>query len=82
MHSINLVSDELAVQVKRHRDKRRKRRESRAAAASQNAPVAGLDGEVVLEGGEVVLEAQVEPLPPGRLLGRVDGPPAPDPLLR
>ena len=31
-HSINLVADELAVQVKRHRDKRRKRRESRAAA--------------------------------------------------
>ncbi len=27
VHSINLVSDELAVQVKRHRDKRRKRRE-------------------------------------------------------
>jgi putative sigma-54 modulation protein len=33
IHSINLVSDELAVQVKRHRDKRRKRRESRSAAA-------------------------------------------------
>jgi putative sigma-54 modulation protein len=33
LHSINMVSDELAVQVKRHRDKRRKRRESRAAAA-------------------------------------------------
>jgi putative sigma-54 modulation protein len=33
MHSINLVADELAVQVKRHRDKRRKRRESRAATA-------------------------------------------------
>jgi putative sigma-54 modulation protein len=32
VHSINLVSEELAVQVKRHRDKRRKRRESRAAA--------------------------------------------------
>ena len=32
-HSINLCADELAVQVKRHRDKRRKRRESRAAAA-------------------------------------------------
>jgi putative sigma-54 modulation protein len=32
-HSINLVADELARQVKRHRDKRRKRRESRAAAA-------------------------------------------------
>ena len=32
-HSINLVADELAVQVKRHRDKRRKRREARAAGA-------------------------------------------------
>jgi putative sigma-54 modulation protein len=32
MHSINLCADELAVQVKRHRDKRRKRRESRVAA--------------------------------------------------
>ncbi len=31
-HSINLCADQLAVQVKRHRDKRRKRRESRAAA--------------------------------------------------
>jgi len=31
-HSISLCADELAVQVKRHRDKRRKRRESRAAA--------------------------------------------------
>ncbi len=30
MHSINLCADELAVQVKRHRDKRRKRREARA----------------------------------------------------
>src|ERR1700731_3803283 len=30
IHSINMVSEELAVQVKRHRDKRRKRRESRA----------------------------------------------------
>ncbi len=34
MHSINLVSDELAVQVKRHRDKRRRRREARAPAPS------------------------------------------------
>ena len=32
-HSINLCADELARQVKRHRDKRRKRRESRAASA-------------------------------------------------
>jgi putative sigma-54 modulation protein len=31
-HSINLCADQLAVQVKRHRDKRRKRREARAAA--------------------------------------------------
>jgi putative sigma-54 modulation protein len=32
VHSINVVADELSRQVKRHRDKRRKRRESRAAA--------------------------------------------------
>ena len=32
-HSINLVADDIARQVKRHRDKRRKRREQRAAAA-------------------------------------------------
>jgi putative sigma-54 modulation protein len=32
VHSINLCADELSVQVKRHRDKRRKRRESRVAA--------------------------------------------------
>ena len=32
IHSINLCADELAVQVKRHRDKRRKRRESRLPA--------------------------------------------------
>jgi putative sigma-54 modulation protein len=31
-HSINLCAEELAIQTKRHRDKRRKRRESRAAA--------------------------------------------------
>jgi putative sigma-54 modulation protein len=30
MHSINLCADELSVQVKRHRDKRRKRREARS----------------------------------------------------
>ena len=32
VRSIGLISDEMAVQVKRHRDRRRKRRESRAAA--------------------------------------------------
>jgi putative sigma-54 modulation protein len=30
VHSINLCADELSVQVKRHRDKRRKRREARS----------------------------------------------------
>jgi putative sigma-54 modulation protein len=38
-HSINLISDELARQVKRHRDKRRKRRESRAAATQEAGPI-------------------------------------------
>jgi putative sigma-54 modulation protein len=37
VHSINMASDELAVQVKRHRDKRRKRRETRAATAAIGA---------------------------------------------
>ena len=37
-HSINLISDELARQVKRHRDKRRGRREARAGSA---APIEG-----------------------------------------
>jgi putative sigma-54 modulation protein len=44
-HSINLCSDELSRQVKRHRDKRRKRRESRGAAVQpvtgDVAPVSG-----------------------------------------
>jgi len=39
VHSINLCADELSVQVKRHRAKRRKRRESRAIAESP--PLAG-----------------------------------------
>jgi putative sigma-54 modulation protein len=33
LHSLNLVVDELARQVKRHRDKLRRRREGHAAAA-------------------------------------------------
>jgi putative sigma-54 modulation protein len=32
-HSINRMADDMAVQVKRHREKRRKRREARAASA-------------------------------------------------
>ena len=38
--SINLVADELGRQVKRHRDKRRKRREQRASAAAGPLPEA------------------------------------------
>jgi putative sigma-54 modulation protein len=41
-HSLNLVVDELARQVKRHRDKRRKRREAHAAATQYKAPRAAL----------------------------------------
>jgi putative sigma-54 modulation protein len=41
LHSLNLVVDELARQVKRHRDKRRRRREGRAAAVSRTSPVTG-----------------------------------------
>jgi putative sigma-54 modulation protein len=37
-HSINLIGDELARQVKRHRDKRRRRREQRAAAQAPPPP--------------------------------------------
>ena len=43
-HSINLVADELARQVKRHRDKRRKRREQRAGAAQAATPVSDAEG--------------------------------------
>ncbi len=43
-HSINLISDEMARQVKRHRDKRRARREARAAAPVE-PPVAEGPGE-------------------------------------
>src|ERR1700691_5728120 len=39
LHSLNLVVDELARQVKRHRDRRRSRRETRAALAERAALV-------------------------------------------
>jgi putative sigma-54 modulation protein len=42
LHSVNVVSDEISVQVKRHRDKRRKRREARAV----EPPVAPAPGEL------------------------------------
>jgi putative sigma-54 modulation protein len=37
LHSLNLIVDELARQVKRHRDKRRHRREARAAVINRRA---------------------------------------------
>ena len=43
-HSINLIADELARQVKRHRDKRRRRREQRAAAQSPPPRAGGRPG--------------------------------------
>ena len=46
IHSINMVSDELSVQVKRHRDKRRKRRESRAVGTAPAAAGRHLAGGV------------------------------------
>ena len=39
-HSLNLMVDELARQVKRHRDKRRHRREAHAASARVNGGMA------------------------------------------
>ncbi len=44
LHSINLAADELAVQVKRHRDKRRKRR-AREASLPPGTPATGVPGE-------------------------------------
>ena len=50
VHSVNLCADELSRQVKRHRDKRRKRRESRAA----ETPAPGTELAVVgLSGGDI-----------------------------
>jgi putative sigma-54 modulation protein len=43
-HSINLISDELARQVKRHRDKRRRRREARAGEPAPPPPGLETDG--------------------------------------
>jgi putative sigma-54 modulation protein len=50
-HAINLVAEDMARQVKRHRDKRRARREARAAAGEVREAPAG--------------EAEEGPLPAG-----------------
>jgi putative sigma-54 modulation protein len=47
-HSVNLISEELARQVKRHRDKRRGRRDARAGAAAAQ----GLSGDIAEGPGE------------------------------
>ena len=39
-HALNLVADDMSRQVKRHRDKRRKRREARAASPRAATPSA------------------------------------------
>jgi len=44
LHSLNLMVDELARQVKRHRDKLRHRREAHAAAAGRASRVAAARG--------------------------------------
>jgi putative sigma-54 modulation protein len=44
-HAINLVADDMARQVKRHRDKRRARREARAAAGEARGGSFGEAGE-------------------------------------
>jgi putative sigma-54 modulation protein len=49
LHSLNLVVDELARQVKRHRDKRRHRREAHAAAAASAATAASLRATPAIE---------------------------------
>jgi putative sigma-54 modulation protein len=60
VHSINLCADELSVQVKRHRDKRRKRRESRVAAngvlPGDGTPAGSevLSGDIPLPGSELL----------------------------
>ncbi len=41
LHSLNLIVEELSRQVKRHRDKRRRRREGHAAAGARTSPAAG-----------------------------------------
>jgi putative sigma-54 modulation protein len=49
LHSINLCADEIARQVKRHRDKRRHRRPSRAAAASPEGDAVVVEGRLLTD---------------------------------
>jgi ribosome hibernation promoting factor len=49
LHSLNMVVDDLARQVKRHRDRRRRRRETRAALARR--ALGASESQTVSEGG-------------------------------
>ncbi|HUA72066.1 MAG TPA: ribosome-associated translation inhibitor RaiA [Solirubrobacteraceae bacterium] len=59
LRSINLCADELHIQVKRHRDKRRKRREQRAAATQ------GADAGATPVEDETFVAGVAENGPPG-----------------
>jgi putative sigma-54 modulation protein len=52
-HSVNLVSDELAVQVKRHREKRRNRRGARGADPAPISMPGGPPGAEDAPGGQL-----------------------------
>jgi len=58
VHSINLCAEELSVQVKRHRDKRRKRREARAGGEP------GLDQEELAPGIPPAASTGIPPAAP------------------
>jgi putative sigma-54 modulation protein len=61
VHSINMVSEELARQVKRNRDKRRNRREARATSGGLTAaPLPPVEEEIVLE-GRVITDSDEPP---------------------
>jgi putative sigma-54 modulation protein len=61
VHSINMVSEELARQVKRNRVKRRKRREARATAGGLTAaPLPPVGEEIVVE-GRLITDADATP---------------------
>lgn len=63
VHSINLVSDELGKQVKRHREKRRKRREARAGGPEPTKVEIPMTSDPADLGEPVVEGVLLEPAP-------------------
>jgi hypothetical protein len=63
VHSINLVSDELAKQVKRHREKRRKRREARTGGQGPSEVTLPMTSDPADLGEPVVEGVLLEPVP-------------------